>query len=63
MIQVTKLKKAFNREGIQISADAVNLLQDEMNRIVAKWVRNTKSGNVKRLTAELVFIALGRLMK
>ncbi|MGI9349613.1 MAG: hypothetical protein ACR2OP_07295 [Amylibacter sp.] len=60
MIQKTKVKKAFNKSGLQISADALNLLDHEMQLIVNKWVNNTKYGNVKRLSANLVWVALNR---
>jgi hypothetical protein len=60
LINITKLKQAFHREGIQLGASAVNLLEDEMNRIVDRWVSNTKHGNVRRLTAELMWVAFGK---
>tara|TARA_Y100000310_G_scaffold330252_1_gene401591 strand:+ start:597 stop:869 length:273 start_codon:yes stop_codon:yes gene_type:complete len=59
MIQKTKLKKAFNRAGLQITTEALALLEREINLIVNKWVNNTKKGNVKRLTDDLIWIALG----
>jgi|10_taG_2_1085330.scaffolds.fasta_scaffold29691_3 hypothetical protein len=60
MIQKTKLKKAFNDGGLQISPDALEMLEDELRRTVARWVYNAKTGNIKRLTLDLVWIALGR---
>lgn len=59
MLQKTKLKKAFNRAGLQITTEALALLEREINFIVNKWVNNTKKGNVKRLTDDLIWIALG----
>tara|TARA_R100000656_G_scaffold124528_1_gene102912 strand:- start:4159 stop:4356 length:198 start_codon:yes stop_codon:yes gene_type:complete len=59
MIQKTKLKKAFKDAGMQTTAGAIDLLTDELNRTVRKWVVLAKDGNVKRLTADLVWIALG----
>lgn len=61
MVQVTKLKKAFHGEKLQISTDAVNMMNDEITRLVRKWVYNTKNGNVKRVTPETIHIAFGRL--
>tara|TARA_Y100000034_G_C6840093_1_gene379968 strand:+ start:638 stop:835 length:198 start_codon:yes stop_codon:yes gene_type:complete len=60
MVQKTKLKKAFNDVGLQISPDALELLEDELRRTVAKWVYNAKTGNIKRLTLDLIWVALGR---
>tara|TARA_Y100000310_G_scaffold90091_1_gene87333 strand:- start:111 stop:308 length:198 start_codon:yes stop_codon:yes gene_type:complete len=60
MIQKTKLKKAFNDEGLQISPDALEMLASELQRTAARWVSNAKTGNIKRLTLDLIWIALGR---
>lgn len=60
MIQKTKLKKAFNDEGLQISPDALEMLESELRRTATRWVSNAKTGNVKRLTLDSVWIALGR---
>jgi len=55
-----KIRDAFHREDIQITLSAVNLLDDELNRILERWVRNTKWSNVKRLTPDLLWTAYGR---
>ena len=60
MIQKTKVKKVFNRAGLQISPDALEQLDYEFELIVNKWVQNTKFGNVKRLTPNLIWTALGK---
>lgn len=60
MVQKTKLKKAFNSKGVQISPEAIKMLDDEMGRIVNRWVYRCSDGNVKRLSVDLVWIALGR---
>ena len=60
MIQKTKVKKVFNRAGLQISPDALEQLNYEFELIVNNWVSNTKFGNVKRLTANLIWAALGK---
>ena len=59
MIQVSKLKKIFHDEGLQISVETINLLDDKIKRIITKWAKNTKDGNVKRLTPDLVWVAYG----
>ena len=59
MIQISKLKKAFHNEGLQLPISTINILNDEIKRTVSRWVKNTKDGNVKRLTPELVWVAYG----
>ena len=61
MIQVTKVKKAFHDENLQISPDALNMLKDEVSRLVHSWVRNTKEGNIRRVTVDTIHITFGRL--
>ena len=34
MIQVTKVKKAFHDENLQVSPDALNMLNEEVSRLV-----------------------------
>ena len=57
--QKTKIRKAFNDSGIQISVKAINLIDDELNRILSRWVKNTKWSNLKRLKDTNVWCALG----
>jgi len=58
--QKTKMKKLFNESGIQVNLEALNMLDDHINRMVLSWVKNTKEGNVRRLTPELLWITLGK---
>ncbi len=60
MIQKTKVKKEFNKVGIQVSVETLNLLEEEIKRIISHWVKNAQEGNVKRLSADIVWIALGK---
>ena len=59
MIQVTKIRKAFHDAGLQIPAETVNILNDHVNRMVNRWIENTKDGNIKRLSPGLTWVALG----
>ena len=59
MIQKTKLKREFNKSGLQITSEAVDMLDDHIHRQVIKMVARVKEGNVKRLTVDLVWVALG----
>jgi hypothetical protein len=59
MIQKTKLKSEFNKSGLQITSEAVVMLDDHIHREVIKMVKRVKEGNVKRLTVDLIWVALG----
>jgi len=59
MIQKTKLKSEFNKAGLQITREAVELLDDHINRQVKGMVVRVREGNVKRLTGDLIWVALG----
>jgi len=59
MIQKTKLKSEFNKAGLQITSEAVDLLDDHIHRQVTKMVSRVIEGNVKRLTGTLIWVALG----
>ena len=56
MIQSTKLKKIFHDQGVQINTDAVNFIDDHVRRMVVRWAKKCKAGNVKRLTSDLVWV-------
>lgn len=60
MIQKTKLKKIFHDENVQINVEAINILDDHVRREVVQWARRCNYGNVKRLTPELIWVALGK---
>ena len=50
MIQVSKVKKVFHSNGLQVSAEAMNMIRDECNRHVHKMAEELKESNAKRLT-------------
>jgi|TARA_R100001594_G_C4011111_1_gene256994 hypothetical protein len=60
MVQTSKLKKEFNKRGLQINREAIELLDDHISREVSKMANRVKEGNVKRLTADLIWVALGK---
>ena len=60
MVQTSKLKKEFNKRGLQITREAIDLLDDHISREVSKMANRVKEGNVKRLTADLIWVALGK---
>ena len=50
MIQVSKVKKVFHDNGLQVSAQAMNMIRDEFNRHIRKMAEGLKESNAKRLT-------------
>ena len=60
MLQKTKVKKIFNDTGVQLPEETFMLIDDEVKRIITRWAKRTVDGNVKRLTPDLVWVALGR---
>ena len=61
MIQVSKVKKMFNENGLQVSADSMNMIRDDFNRHIRQMIVRCKDGNFKRLTPSTYHIALGKL--
>ena len=55
LIRANQVRKQFNQSDIQVSDDVVAQEVDKM-------VKRCGSGNVKRLTAGLFYIALGNLV-
>ena len=63
MLQKTKVKKIFNDTGVQLPEETFIVLDDEIKRLVTRWARRSVDGNVKRLTPDLGWVALGRYNK
>ena len=59
-LYVKKLKETFHNLGIQLPTDTVNLIDDHIDRAIYKMAIRCKHGNVKRLTPELFWVALGK---
>ena len=60
MIQVTKVKKVFHDAGIQLSADVIDIIKDDISRQIRLMAKRCKNGNVKRLSISTYHIAMGR---
>jgi hypothetical protein len=56
-----EIKGIFRHEKVQLSPAALTLIEDDLKRRVTAMAHRCSSGNVKRLTAELYFIAIGKL--
>ena len=61
MIQVTKVKKKFHDNGLQITTTAINMIRDDFNRKLDRMINRCKDGNVKRLTDKTYHISIGVL--
>lgn len=59
MINKTEIKKVFNSQGLQISKEALAMVEEHLLRDVKKMTNRMKDNNVKRLTTPLFWIALG----
>jgi len=58
---VNKLKRYFKQNGVQLSAEMINIIDDHISREIEKMAIRCNEGNVRRLTPELFWVALGRL--
>ena len=55
-----EIKAAFREAKVQLGAESLRLIEDSINRSVRDMARRCKEGNVKRLTPDLFWIALGK---
>ena len=56
-----QIKQIFRQHGLQISADSVEMIQNELQVQVGKMATRCVKGNIKRLSPHLFWVALGRL--
>jgi len=54
-----EIKEVFKKEGIQLGAGSIEMIEDELKRKVRSMAKYCYHGNVKRLTPDLFWIALG----
>ena len=57
----TEIRNVFRNEKVQLSEDAIRLIQEDLRRTVTKMAKRCKEGNVKRLNSDLYFIAIGKI--
>ena len=65
MMNINKsyIHQCFKQEGIQLSPDALEDIIRHFRVEVGKMALRCKEGNIKRLTPELLYVALGQLSK
>ena len=56
-----EIKKAFKEHGIQLGAGTMDQIMYELKCVTNRMASRCKEGNLKRLTPELFYIAMGRL--
>ena len=54
-----EIKEIFKKEGVQLGAGSIERILDELKRDARLMAVRCKQGNVKRLTPDLFWIALG----
>ena len=55
----TNIKKIFSRKGIQLSAGVLDMIEKEMVYLCTRMAKRCTDGNLKRLTPELFWVAMG----
>ena len=58
IIKATAVRKRFNGRGVQVNDEAIKQLSDIIERDIHKMVVRCVNRNVKRLTPELMHIAI-----
>ena len=56
----TQIKKEFKNAGVQIGGGAMDSIEYELVCFVRRMANRCAEGNLKRLTPELMWCALGR---
>ena len=62
-INKSYIRECFKSEGIQLTKEAEAGIVRELRLQVSNMSINCKKGNIKRLTPELLYVALGQLSK
>ena len=57
------IKQAFKTNGVQLSPDALDDIIRHLRVNVSMMAQRCKEGNVKRLTSDIFWIALGKQSK
>ncbi len=57
----TEIKKAFKDHNIQLGSGSMDQVMYELKCVVNRMAKRCQDGNLKRLTPELFYIAMGRL--
>ena len=55
-----QIKEVFKNYKVQLGAGALEVIEDELTRYLRIMAVNCHNGNLKRLTPETMWVALGR---
>ena len=53
------VRQVFKSHGIQLGSGAMETLDDDISRRVTAMAKRCRAGNIKRLTPDLFWVALG----
>jgi hypothetical protein len=59
----SEIKQIFKDNNLQLGKGAIEFIDHEAKLMVKRMALRCKQGNLKRLTPELMYIALGRINK
>lgn len=59
----TEIKQIFKENNLQLGKGAIEFIDHETKQMVRRMALRCKQGNLKRLTPELMYIALGNINK
>ena len=57
----SEIKQIFKDNGVQLGKGTIESIDHEAKLMVKRMTIRCKQGNVKRLTPDLIWIALGKL--
>ena len=56
-----EIKQIFNKKGVQIGEGTLDLIYSEIRILVTVMADRCQEGNIKRLTPDLFWAALGKV--
>ena len=56
-----EIKEIFREQKVQLGPEALEMILEDQKRKVRLMAKRCKDGNVKRLTADVYFIAIGKI--
>ena len=60
ILKKTTVRQVFKDQGIQLGSGAMEMLDDHLGRCAISMAKRCKDGNIKRLTPDLFWVALGK---
>jgi len=60
ILKKATVRQVFKDHGIQLGSGAIETIDDDISRRIDAMAKRCKDGNIKRLTPDLFWIALGK---